>query len=40
VLAVRAWDEAGQTQPSRTDETWNYKGYLCNAWHRVPISVA
>jgi sulfite oxidase len=40
VLAVRAWDEAGQTQPSRPDETWNYKGYLCTAWHRVPVSVA
>jgi sulfite oxidase len=40
VLAVRAWDEAGQTQPNRTDETWNYKGYLCNAWHRVPVIVA
>jgi sulfite oxidase len=23
VLAVRAWDEAGQTQPNRPDETWN-----------------
>jgi sulfite oxidase len=40
VLAVRAWDEAGQTQPNRIDETWNFKGYLCTAWHRVPVSVA
>ncbi len=40
VLAVRAWDAAGQTQPNRPEETWNYKGYLCTAWHRVPVSVA
>jgi sulfite oxidase len=40
VLTVRAWDDSGQTQPSRTDEIWNYKGYLCNAWHRVPVRVA
>jgi sulfite oxidase len=40
VLAVRAWDAAGQTQPNRPDETWNFKGYLCTAWHRVPVSVA
>ena len=25
VLAVRAWDEAGQTQPDRPAETWNYR---------------
>lgn len=40
VLAVRAWDEAGQTQPNKPDEIWNYKGYLCTAWHRVSVSVA
>jgi len=40
VLAVRAWDEAGQTQPNRPEETWNFKGYLCTSWHRVPVSVA
>ncbi len=39
-LAVRAWDEAGQTQPSRTEEVWNFKGYLSTAWHRVPVSVS
>jgi sulfite oxidase len=37
-LAVRAWDSAGQTQPARTDDVWNFKGYLCAAWHRVPVS--
>jgi sulfite oxidase len=39
-LAVRAWDEAGQTQPADPDDTWNYKGYLSTAWHRVRVSVA
>jgi len=37
-LVVRAWDSAGQTQPARVDDLWNFKGYLCAAWHRVPIS--
>ena len=39
-LAVRAWDCAGQTQPAAPDDTWNYKGYLSAAWHRVQITVA
>ena len=30
-LAVRAWDAAGQTQPSLPDDTWNFKGYLSAA---------
>ncbi|WP_342166904.1 molybdopterin-dependent oxidoreductase [Methylobacterium sp. SD21] len=38
-LAVRAWDEAGQTQPAAPDDTWNYKGYLSAAWHRTRVSV-
>jgi len=38
-LVVRAWDEAGQTQPAMPDDTWNFKGYLSAAWHRVPVSV-
>ncbi|MFT8246135.1 molybdopterin-dependent oxidoreductase [Roseomonas sp. BN140053] len=36
-LAVRAWDSAGQTQPARLDDTWNCKGYLNAAWHRVRV---
>ena len=36
-LAVRAWDNAGQTQPAVPDDTWNYKGYLSAAWHRVSV---
>ncbi len=39
-LAVRAWDEAGQTQPAATGDVWNFKGYLSTAWHRVPVSAA
>src|SRR5579875_2800895 len=27
-LAVRAWDSAGQTQPSHVEQVWNLKGYL------------
>ncbi len=38
-LAVRAWDSAGQTQPALPDDTWNFKGYLSTAWHRVRVSV-
>ena len=38
-LVVRAWDDAGQTQPSSPGDTWNVKGYLSAAWHRVPVSV-
>jgi sulfite oxidase len=37
-LVVRATDSGGGRQPERS--TWNSKGYLCNGWHRVPISVA
>ena len=36
-LVVRAWDSAGQTQPALPDDTWNFKGYLSAAWHRVPV---
>jgi sulfite oxidase len=39
-LAVRAWDSAGQTQPALPDDTWNFKGYLSAAWHRVHVSAA
>ncbi len=37
-LAVRAWDSAGQTQPARAEEVWNFKGYCCAAWHRVTVT--
>ena len=38
-LAVRAWDSAGQTQPARPDDVWNFKGYLCASWHRIHVTV-
>jgi sulfite oxidase len=38
-LTVRAWDSAGQTQPASADDVWNFKGYLCAAWHRVHVLV-
>ena len=37
-LAVRAWDAAGQTQPALPDDTWNFKGYLSAAWHRIHVT--
>ena len=39
VLAVRAWDAAGQTQPNRPEDVWNHRGYLSTAWHRIPVHV-
>ena len=39
-LAVRAWDSAGQTQPSLPDDIWNFKGYLCASWHRIRVQVS
>lgn len=39
-LAVRAWDAAGQTQPSHPEDVWNFKGYLGSCWHRVDVTVA
>lgn len=38
VLSARAWDSSGAVQPEKVD--WNFKGYLYNAWHRVPVTVA
>ena len=39
VLAARAMDNRGTTQPATVGETWNVKGYNNNAWHRVPVTV-
>lgn len=38
-LAVRAWDEAAQTQPKHLTEVWNPKGYVDSAWHRIRVRV-
>ena len=34
-LIVRATDSRGDSQPETV--RWNAKGYLYNAWHRVPV---
>jgi sulfite oxidase len=39
VLTARAWDSAGNTQPESPAPIWNFKGYMNNAWHRVPVTV-
>lgn len=38
-VAVRATDSSGATQPESIRETWNVKGYVNNAWHRVSVRV-
>jgi sulfite oxidase len=38
-LVARAIDSDGHTQPADVSETWNYKGYMNNAWHRVEVKV-
>lgn len=37
-LVVRATDSRGRTQPEKA--AWNFKGYLNDSWHRVPISAS
>jgi sulfite oxidase len=36
-LVVRATDSQGKLQPEKAP--WNFKGYLYNGWHRVPVTV-
>ena len=36
-LVARAIDCDGHVQPADVDATWNYKGYMNNAWHRVEV---
>ena len=36
-LVVRAHDTAGQIQPHDPASIWNFKGYLCNSWHRITV---
>jgi sulfite oxidase len=36
-LIVRATDSRGDSQPETV--RWNAKGYLYNAWHRVPVQI-
>ncbi len=39
-LVVRAWDGSGEMQPDTIADVWNFPGYLCDAWHLVPVSVS
>ena len=36
-LAALATDSLGKLQPEKAP--WNFKGYLYNGWHRVPVTV-
>ena len=38
-LVVRAFDDAGGSQPADPADVWNAKGYANNAWHRVNLTV-
>jgi hypothetical protein len=33
-----ATDSKGHMTPEKP--TWNFKGYMCNSWHRVNVEVA
>ena len=37
-LLVRAVDDAGQMQPERADDVWNFGGYLATMWHRIRVT--
>lgn len=39
VLIARAGDALGRSQPEDVRETWNFKGYMNNAWHRIQVRV-
>lgn len=38
-LAVRATDSGGHVQPADPAAIWNFKGYLNNSYHRIPVRV-
>ena len=38
-MVVRAIDDAGQSQPERAKDVWNFAGYLSTAWHRINVEV-
>ncbi|CAK1358942.1 unnamed protein product [Cercospora beticola] len=39
VFVVKAVDEGYNTQPQTFDATWNFRGLLGNAWHKVPVEL-
>lgn len=38
-IIARAVDAAANTQPADVAHTWNFKGYMNNAWHRVRVNI-
>ena len=38
-ILCKATDSAYNSQPERTEATWNLGGFLQNAWHRVNVTV-
>ena len=38
-LVTRATDLEGHAQPADLAAAWNFKGYMNDAWHRVPVRV-
>lgn len=38
-LVCKATDSSFNVQPERADGSWNLRGILMNAWHRVPVEV-
>lgn len=38
-IIARAYDSSFKPQPVEPQHTWNFKGYMNNAWHRVTIWV-
>jgi len=36
-IIVRATDSSENSQPQDVETTWNFKGYMNNAWHRVMV---
>jgi sulfite oxidase len=38
-LRVRAWDNAGATQPEHPGDVWNPKGYANRAWGRMELEL-
>lgn len=38
-IIARTIDSQGLTQPADMHETWNFKGYMNNAWHRIEVRV-
>nr|XP_027195241.1 probable sulfite oxidase, mitochondrial isoform X2 [Dermatophagoides pteronyssinus] len=38
-IICRAFDSSHNTQPSKSEEIWNFRGLLNNSWHRVNIII-